>query len=420
MQFNKEQNAWAFYDWANSVYSLVIATAIFPIYFSSILKDYPTIEFLEYQIDKNAFFSYSISFSFLIVLLLSPFLSAISDRIGNKKLFLKIFCYIGSVACAGLFFFTSYETLWIGITCSILASVGFWGSMVFYNAYLPEIIDSSGQDQLSARGYSLGYIGSAILLVLCLGLIMGIDVSYTRYSFLLVGLWWAGFAQYTFANLPNSFSDVKEGIDSKYAYQELISVGKELFRSPNINFFLAGFFFYSIGIQTIIYMATIFGSQELKLPDDSLIITVLLIQFIAIAGAWSFSRISAKIGNIKALQIGVVVWGIITFVVYTLKAEDPMIQFKFYGLGALIGFVMGGVQSLSRSTYSKLIPQTGENTTYFSFYDVLEKIAVVIGMFFFGLLISLTGSMAVSVMSLAVFFVISIVLLFWVDMKKSR
>ncbi len=423
----KVKNAWAFYDWANSVYSLVISTAIFPIYFENVTKrdDSNIISFFGFEVENMAIYSYSISAAFLIVAVISPLLSGIADRSGKKKSFLKFFCYLGAAACSSLFFFEG-GNIYFGLAMSILASVGFWGSLVFYNAYLPEIAAPEEQDALSARGFSLGYFGAALLLILNLVMIespemFGISDKglATRISFLLVGLWWAGFAQYTFKHLPDN--PYKQKAPERYifkGYQELKKVLVQLKDEQSLRRFLYSFFFYSIGVQTVMYMATPFGTQELKLDTSKLILTILIIQFVGILGAFIFSRISKRYGNIKSLLISVIIWAFICFFAFTLQADDPSIDLKFYTVGGLVGLVMGGIQSMSRSTYSKLLPETKAHASFFSFYDVTEKIAIVLGTLAYGWLIQATGSMRSSVLSLAIFFVIGLLLLLRVKRTK--
>lgn len=418
----KQQFAWAFYDWANSVYSLVITTAIFPLYFGVVLGEVTHIRLFGIQFsDKDILYSYSITLSFVIVVVISPILSAISDRIGNKKSFLKAFSWIGAGGCATLFFFTGIQTLWIGIIGSIVASVGFWGSLVFYNAYLPEIATKEEQDNLSARGFMYGYMGSAILLIICLVLIMLVDESLTRYSFLLVAVWWVGFAQYTFAHLPNSYTQPEPTQQKKLwinAHQELYKTGKELIKYKRLKYFLASFFSLSVGIQTINYMATRFGDQELELDSSKLIITILLIQFVAIAGSYLFAWLSKKIGNIYALSIGLIVWTGICIGAFLMNKTDAHVEQEFYLLGAVLGLVLGGVQTLSRSTYSKLLPHTTDNAIYFSFYDIVEKIALILGSFLFGQILYFTGSMQYSALTLGLFFILGILFLLLIKPKK--
>lgn len=412
-------NSWAFYDWANSVYSLVIATAVFPIYYDTITAVNGDVPFLGTEFNPISLYDYALSFSFFIVVILSPILSGIADYTGNKLKFLKFFCLLGSLSVMSLFFFTGVETLWVGILFTILASVGFWGSIVFYNAYLPEVAYPEQQDKASAKGFIYGYVGSVILLLINLIMIMypgwfGFTDSTlpSRISFVMVGVWWLGFAQITFARLPNNVYNKRPEKDYIFkGFKELQSVANQLIHYPQLKMFLIAFFLLSVGVQTIVLMAGIFGSKELGLRTDKLIITILLVQIVAIVGAFVFSRISSRIGNLKTLKITVSIWVIVCFTAFLLDKEQRHIELYFYILGGLIGLVLGAIQSMARSTYSKLLPETTDHATYFSFYDVTEKIAIILGTFVFGLLIALTDSMQWSVLFLGVFFIASFVVL---------
>ena len=410
-------HAWAFYDWANSVYSLVISTAVFPLYYTAI-TDGKSISFLGINWQHpDTLYSYSLSFSFLIVALLSPVLSAIADYTGNKKKFLQIFCAIGSFSTMCLYFFKDEDTVWIGLTCSILASIGFWGSIVFYNAYLPEVAPPEKQDQVSAKGFIYGYAGSVILLTLNLLMIQSPDTfgittgMASRISFLMVGLWWIGFAQITFSKLPNNVFNKKP--DKNYiwkGFRELNKVWRKMQHYPTLRGFLITFFLLSIGVQTVILLASIFGAS-LGLQTSHLIITILVVQLLAIFGAGIFSRISRKLGNLTALKIILLIWILVCLGAFLLQKGQPHVDIYFYILGGCLGMVLGAIQFLSRSTYSKLLPETEEHATYFSFYDVAEKISIVIGTFMFGLLTKLTGSMQWSILSLIIFFISALIVL---------
>lgn len=422
-------NAWAFYDWANSVYSLVISTAIFPIYYAGLTasENFADVEgkiaFLGTSWTPITLYDYALAFSFLIVALLSPMLSGIADYAGNKKVFLKGFCLLGSLSVMSLYFFTGKETLWVGILFTILASIGFWGSIVFYNSYLPEIAHPEEQDNVSAKGFILGYIGSVILLLICLVIIKTsvfgfFDENYgTRLSFVLVGLWWLGFAQVTYVRLPKA-EKIKLPKDNYFlkGLKEIKKVAHELFGYRELKLFLISFFSLSIGVQTIILMAGIFG-DNLGLPVLNLILTILLVQVVGIIGAFLFSRLSNKIGNISTLKIVIAIWGLVCFISFNLTKDTPNVDTYFYILGSIIGLVMGAIQSLARSTYSKLLPETEDSTSYFSFFDVTEKIALVFGMIISGLLTSLI-SLQSSILALAIFFLASFIILSM--MKKTK
>lgn len=424
----KLTHSWAFYDWANSVYSLVISTAIFPIYYETITQtESGMVNFLGMQFNNTSLYTYALSFSFLVVAFISPILSGIADYVGNKKSYMQFFCYLGSISVISLFFFEGVETLWVGIVFSVLASIGFWGSLVFYNAYLPEVAYSDQQDQVSALGFIYGYMGSVILLIFNLTMVMnpewyGITEPgmAPRISFLTVGVWWMGFAQVTFRKLPDGVNFKKQKRNYFFkGYEELKKVVNELKDQPILLNFLTSFFLYSVGVQSIILLATIYGKSEIGLSTSSLILTIIVIQLVGIAGAYLFSNLSKKIGNITTLKITIVIWALASLSAYFLEKDDPNVQLKFYVISGFIGLVLGAIQTLSRSTYSKLLPEnTVDPTTYFSFFDVTEKVAIVWGTFIFGLAISITDSMRLSILLLCIFFVASFVVLSF--MKKTK
>ena len=422
--------AWAFYDWANSVYPLVISTAVFPLYYSSITKSFANIDgdisFLGSYWNPTTIYDYTLSFSFLIVAFISPLLSGIADYTGNKLKFLKFFCFLGSLSVMLLFFFKGESTLWVALIFTVFANIGFWGSLVFYNAYLPEISFPHQQDMVSAKGFIYGYAGSLLLLIFSLILIQKPDLFGItdptfppRLTFVLVGFWWFGFAQITYKRLPNNTFDKIPDRDYIWkGFMELKIVLKSLSQLKRLKYFLISFFFLSIGVQTIILMAGIFGSEELGLPTFNLILTIIIIQIVAIIGAFIFSRMSNKIGNIKTLKITLIIWGTVCFIAFILDKSLPNIDLYFYILALLLGLVLGATQTLTRSTYSKLLPDTHDHAIYFSFYDVTEKIAIVIGMFIFGSLLALTGSMQNSVLALSVFFLVAFLSLS--SVKKTK
>lgn len=407
---------WIMYDWANSVYTLIITTAIFPIFYNAVTSE--KVLFFGKTFVNTELYSYVVSFSFILTAILSPLLSGMADYSGNKKRYMQFFCYLGALSCMSLFFFNAAH-LEISMLSILFASVGFSGSLVFYNSYLPEIAPPKFHDKISAKGFAQGYIGSSILLIFCLILIQVFDVE-AKYTFVITGVWWLGFSQYTFLRLPKN-SKVKPPKKSnlKKGFQELRTVIQQLKNEKNIQQYLVAFFVYSMGVQTIMLMAVFFGTKEIAWASKSamqtgLIISILMIQFIAIAGAHLMAYLSKKIGNIITLRIVVLIWAFIClfafFVVYT-----PL---QFYITAAIIGFVMGGIQSLSRSTYSKLIPKTTDNTSYFSFYDVLEKLGVVVGTFFFGFIEGIF-SIRTSVLLLIVFFIVGFLLLQRVKQKRE-
>jgi UMF1 family MFS transporter len=415
---NKVMNAWAFYDWANSVYSLVISSSIFPLYFGFLFtKENPNIDVSGTSIKATSLVFFTTAFAFLTVAVLSPILSGIADYLGNKKRFMQFFCYMGAASCIGLYWFTK-ENIVFGMCCFYFGLVGFWGSLVFYNSYLSDIAYTEQHDKLSAKGFSLGYIGSVILLVICLYLIIGRTdeeaIHAMKLSFVFTGIWWIAFSQYTFYYLPKgnknkhplTFSVVLNG------YNELKKVQKLFFKDAVLKRFLIAFFIYSMAVQTVMLVATYFGEQEINwgTADEKrqgLIVSILMIQLVAVLGAVLTSKLALKFGNIKTL-IGInSVWIFICIGAFFVK--EPI---QFYLVAGIVGLVMGGIQSLSRSTFSKLMPETNDTTSFFSFYDVAEKIGIVIGMLLYGSINQITGSMRNAILFLVLFFIIGVILLF--------
>ena len=410
-------NAWAFYDWANSVYSLVISSAIFPLYYGLIFSEINFISFFGYQIKNTAVISFITAFAFIVVALMSPILSGIADYIGNKKRFMKIFVYIGSISCLGLYWF-ELQTIYLGLFFYFFALIGLWASLVFYNSYLPDIAYPDQQDIASARGFSYGYIGSVILLLINLMIIMnpnsfgiegsGSEASMTamKYSFVSVGIWWALFSQYSFYFLPKSNREVKVTKDIFWnGYKELKLVYKELKNQTKLKRFLPAFFLYSMALQTVMLVAAYFGEEEISWGSSKektlgLIVSILLIQVVAIFGAILTARASKYFGNIPVLIFINFFWVVLCVIAYFTKTPT-----QFYSVAGFVGLVMGGLQSLSRSTYSKLLPKTFDTTSFFSFYDVTEKIGIVIGMLCFGLVDQISGSMRNGILFFIIFFV---------------
>ncbi|SFW26174.1 MFS transporter, UMF1 family [Sinomicrobium oceani] len=421
--------AWAFYDWANSVYSLVIASAVFPIFYGALFREaqLEKIHVFGGDIARAPLISYVTALAFLVVSVISPLLSGVADYTGNKKIFLKFFCYLGAFSCIGLYWF-SLEHIYFGLTCYFLALIGFWASLVFYNSYLPDIAYPEQQDSISAKGYSMGYIGSVVLLLLCLLMILKHEWfgfsgagAPTKISFILTGIWWIGFSQYTFYYLPKGNTS-----HGKYhrnvlfnGFKELKKVWIRLGESPRLKRYLGAFFVYSMAVQTVMLAATYFGEEELEWggADErttGLILSILLIQIVAAFGAWITSLISRRMGNIKTLTGINILWALICVYAYFVKTPE-----QFYIAAAFVGLVMGGIQSLSRSTYSKFLPETEDTASFFSFYDVAEKIGIVIGMFLYGFIAQITGSMRNSVLFLGALFFVGIFLLLRVETVKK-
>jgi len=425
------QRAWAMYDWANSAYNLVITSTIFPAYFFAIaVTRLPNnavsdkVSFFGIKIINSALFDYSLAAAYLVIAILSPMLSSIADYKGNKKSYMKLFCYLGSLACCGLYFFSDTAPLEYGVICSAIAAVGYCGSIVFYNAFLPEIATEPEQDKVSAQGFAYGYIGSVILQLICFVFVLspktfGItDGTFApRLSFLLVGIWWLGFAQITFIKLPKNVPVAKRPEHNLITngFIELKKVWGKIKQMPVLVTFLFAFFLYSMGVQTVMLAATAFGKKVLNLETSQLISIILIIQLVAIAGAYIMSKLSEKFGNLQVLLFVVFIWiGVCIAAYFTQTAT------QFYILAGIVGLVMGGIQSLSRSTYSKLMPTTHDTASFFSFYDVTEKIAIVIGMFSFGFIDQITGSMRNSILALLVFFAGGAIILYLAIVKQKQ
>tara|TARA_B110000285_G_C15118591_1_gene615640 strand:+ start:198 stop:1586 length:1389 start_codon:yes stop_codon:yes gene_type:complete len=443
---------WTFYDWANSVYNLVISSAIFPLFFAgvttavyrtdnnillseSVRPEDVTSFFFGMEINSSVLYSYVLSVSFLVVAFLSPLLSGIADYSGKKKMFLRIFCYMGALSCFGLYFFDANH-MELSMIPFFLASVGFWGSLVFYNSFLPEIAEPKDQDKISAKGYILGYVGSMICLLLCLYWKMGLEYDI-RYCFVFVGIWWLAFSHITYAVLPNNVYNRKKekGIIWK-GFKELKIVYKEFNQTVRLKRYLTSFFFFNTGVQTVMLMATLYASRIIfKIPDElratlspeeittkegqattGLIVSILLIQILGAVGAYFISRLSGKLGNLRTLLIVVAFWIPLCVFAYSIGEGE---HFKFYILASCVGVVMGGVQSLARSTYSKFLPETKDHASYFSFYDVAEKIGIVLGTFFFGFMEFLMDDIRASILSIILFFVLGLILLFRVPKEET-
>jgi MFS transporter, UMF1 family len=422
-------NGWAMYDWANSVYNLVITTTFFPIYYTEMTKAAPfngTVTFMGRHFVNTALYNYALAAAYMLVAFTLPILTSIADYKGNKKKFMQFFCYMGAIACSCLYFFNS-DNFSFGVICMMLAAIGFYGSLVFYNSYLPEIAALKDRDRISARGFSFGYVGSVIMQLCGFALVLFYDKipflksegDAVRLTFLLVGIWWIGFAQIPFARLPKGRGITDQNGTPKNIFTggfiELRKVFNQVRKMPVMKRFLTAFFFYNMGVQTVMLAATNFGSKVLNLPSTNLIITVVLIQLVAIAGAYFISRLSEKFGNLQVLIAVVFFWIVLCILAYMMQTE-----YHFYGMAIAVGLVMGGIQSLSRSTYAKLMPETKDTASFFSFYDITEKIAIVIGLSSFGYIEELTGSMRNSILAVTAFFALGLFSLYFALSKQKQ
>lgn len=416
--------AWCLYDWANSVYNLIINTAIFPIYYSSVTRlkfggDF--INFWGINVSNSVAYTYAISFSYFLIVFLSLFLSGLADYSGKKRLFMQAFTYLGASACISLYFFEGDNVIF-GLWMVILASVGYAGSLVFYNAFLPEIVTKNQLDSVSAKGFSYGYLGSLILLVINLIMVLkpenlGLKGSLeaSRISFVMVGIWWIIFAQFAFKALkPFEKSSSIRWYMLKEGIKEWLMTFKKVMISRNLKQFLIGFFFLSMGVQTIILLASLFGEKEVKMQSTELIIVIIIVQVVAMLGAWVFSRISQWKSTQTSVLIALILWFILCFRAYYVQEK-----ISFFALAGLLGLIMGGIQSQCRSLYSKLLPEDShDHASFFSFYDILEKMAIVIGTFSYATMENLTGSLRNSMLMMSIFFVLSFIFLFRIRLKN--
>lgn len=421
----KTINAWCMYDWANSAYSLVISSTLFPVYYEEATKiAFPPegiVDFLGFSIKNTVLYSYALSFAYLLIAISLPFLSGIADYTGRKSYFMRIFSTMGGVACGCMIFFNGHNVE-LGIATFVVATMGYAGGLVFYNAFLPEIVTQDRFDSTSARGFSFGYVGSVLLLVINLAIIQAqttgeAKLEATKWAFLMVGVWWIVFSMITFRFVKDATEKQKvtshiltKGID------ELKGVLAQLQDLPNAKRFLIAFFLYDAGVQTAMFLAPIFAKSVLNMDGGQLIITVLILQVVAILGSYLAAKLSEWKGNKVAIMVLLFIWTINCFLAYTIQTQE-----QFYFVAACIGMVMGGIQSLSRATYAKLIPENTPNTaSFFSFFDLLDKIALVLGAFLFGYIELITGSMRNSILALGMFFVAGAIVMLRTKVPFSR
>jgi MFS transporter, UMF1 family len=436
---------WIFYDWANSVYNLVISSAIFPIFYDTVtsktfleqynqknglnlqsIDELPAnthvlIDAFGMQLSPSVLMSFTLSISFLVVSILSPMLSGVADVTGSKKKFMRFFNYLGALSCISLYWFGK-APIEVGMLSVFLASIGFWNSLVFYNAFLPEIAEPKDHDRISANAYTMGYFGSMILLIISLAMIILIGPHLTSLSFIFVGIWWIGFSQITYRVLPdNVYNRPKSSKVLSKGFKELKKVMVEFKTFPRLKRYLASFFFFNTGVQTVMLMAVLYAKREIfsgqyeSQAASGLILAILLIQLLGAAGAFVLSKLSGVIGNVKSLIIAVSIWVPLCVSAYFIQTPTG-----FYFLASGVGLVMGGTQALARSTYSKFLPDTEDHTSYFSFYDVTEKVGIVFGTFFFGLMEFLTDDLRSSILSVVFFFAVGLIFLLFVPNDRAE
>lgn len=419
-------NAWCSYDIANSAYILSVNTVLYPIYYQQVTKDAfgsEMVKFMGLSIKNTVLYEYAIALGYLLVIFLTLSLSGIADMGGYRKRFMQFFTLLGSLACIGLFGFNG-ANIGLGLILPMLAVLGFAGSLVYYNSFLPIIATPDHHDRISARGFSFGYAGSMLLLIFNIFSLQKYELfgfsdklEAIRFSFIEVGVWWLAVSQIAFYYLREERKKVQ--LDSTIfmrGFYEITKVFGYIKKHKSMYRFLLSFFFFSMGVQTVIIVASLFGKAELGITDTKLIMTILIIQLVAILGAFVFGRVSSRFGNKTSLLWMLAIWIFVCFSAYNVHDE-----YQFYGLAALVGLVMGGIQSQARSTWSKLIPSdTTDTASYFSFYDSTEKLAIVIGMLGFGIIEQITGSMRNSTLLLSLFFVVSFVIIAVTKLKKEE
>jgi UMF1 family MFS transporter len=419
-------NAWCSYDIANSAYILSVNTVLYPIFYEQVTRKAfgsEMVTFVGLNIKNTVLYEYAIALGYFMVILLTLSLSGIADLSGYRKRFMQAFTILGSFACMGLFFFTG-ENIGLGLMFPMLAVLGFAGSLVYYNSFLPIIATPDHHDRISAKGFSFGYAGSMLLLIFNIFSLQNYQffgfsnsLEAIRFSFIEVGIWWLAVSQIAFYFLREERKVVQWDVSIfTRGFHEVFNVFGYIRKHKTMYRFLLSFFFFSMGVQTIIIVASLFGKAELGITDTKLIMTILIIQLVAIFGAYIFGRVSARFGNRTSLLWMLAIWILICISAYYVYTE-----MQFYILSALLGMVMGGIQSQARSTWSKLIPSgTTDTASYFSFYDSTEKLAIVIGMLGFGIIEQVTGNMRNSTLLLSLFFIVSFLIIAFTKLKKEE
>lgn len=428
MNDKREIRAWYFYDWANSAFSTTVVTVFLGPYLTSITRAaadangfvYP----LGIQVGAGSFFPYMVSLSVLLQVVFLPILGAIADYSHLKKQMLTLFAYIGAIATMCMYFLQGSNYL-LGGLLFLIGNLSFGASIVFYNAYLPEIASADRRDNVSAMGFATGYLGGGLLLALNLVLFskaadFGLDTAMAvRISLLSAGAWWALFTLIPIRMLKSRELRRRLPAGERYTtagFKQLRATLTRLPSYPQTMLFLIAYLLYNDGIQTVIALSSQFGQEELKLSIDTLTAVILMVQFIAFFGAAIFGRISRYVGTKRAIFGSLVIWtGVVIYTYGVLKAEDAA---GFFAIGAVIAVVLGGSQALSRSLFSHMIP-SGQEAEYFSLYEVSERGTSWLGPLLFGLSLQFTGSYRIAILSLIVFFVAGMLLLTRVNVAQA-
>ncbi|MES2765876.1 MAG: MFS transporter [Bacteroidota bacterium] len=423
----RERTGWYMYDWANSAFGTTVVAVFLGPYLTSIAKTaadsagfiYP----LGVKVHHGSFFPYIVSLSVFLQVFVLPLAGAIADRTRLKKHFLFTFAYIGSFATMAMFFLKG-DNYALGAILFLIANISFGASVVFSNAFLPELAAPEDTDKVSANGWAVGYLGGGLLLAVNLAFFSNAEkLGFTtgeavRVCFLSAGVWWALFSIIPLFTLKvrgfKSDSPQKENL-LKAGFVQLIHTLKDILSKPATRLFLIAYLLYNDGIQTVIALAAQFGSEELHLDVGVLTTAILLVQFVAFFGSLLFKKIAQAISAKKAIILSLVIWiGTLVYAYAFIKTATD-----FYILSAVIGLVLGGSQALSRSVFSQMVP-LGRESEYFSFYEISDKGTSWIGSLLFGLSLQITNSYRMAILSLVILFVAGFLLLLKVNVEKAR
>jgi len=424
----REQIGWYFYDWANSAFSTTVITVFLGPYLTSVTQNaadttgyvYP----LGIPVLADAFFPYLVSLSVVLQVFFLPILGAIADYTNAKKPLIGLFAYIGAFATMAMFFLQGQNYL-LGGALFLLANLSFGASIVFYNAFLPEIASPDDRDRVSSQGWAMGYLGGGLLLVLNLIFYLqreslGISEGFAvRICLASAGLWWAIFTLIPLARLQPRQPQKQLPVGERFisiGFKQLRHTLRELPRYPHTLLFLIAYLLYNDGIQTVISLSSQFGSAELKLDQQTLITSILMVQFVAFFGALAFGYLAKWIGTKRAILLSLVIWTGTVYASYALIQPNSPLQ--FYLLAAAIAIVLGGSQALSRSVFSLMIPK-GQEAEYFSLYEVSERGTSWLGPLVFGLALQFTGSYRVAILSIVVLFILGLIVLTQVNIRRA-
>jgi UMF1 family MFS transporter len=425
-QNRREQIGWYFYDFANSAFPTTVVTVFLGPFLTALTQSAADadgyVHPLGIPILADSFFPYMVSLSVLLQVFFLPILGAISDYTHIKKQMLGLFAYIGAFATMGLYFVQGDNYL-LGGLLFLIANLSFGASIVFYNAYLPEIADADHRDTVSSQGWALGYLGGGLLLAVNLVLFtqaesLGIETAHAvRISMASAGVWWAIFTIIPMLSLKHRQPQKQLPAGERYAtigFKQLKHTLTQLPKYPQTLLFLVAYLLYNDGIQTVIALSAQFGNQELGIGETSLVSLILMIQFVAIGGALGFGYLARVMGAKRAIMVSLVIWSGTVIYAYALLET----QVQFFIMGGVIAIVLGGSQALSRSLFSQMIPN-GQEAEYFSLYEVSERGTSWLGPLMFGLALQFTGSYRFALLSVVLFFVVGLLLLTRVDVRRA-